>query len=283
MATRRSAHFNADVNPALLSLVEGMDFPGYTVQANSGYRPGDRRQHGRGQAIDIQLIDPKGTALGNYHDTPQNFGVYQQYANALYQQALKTNPELAQQLRWGGYFSGGPGRYGALDLMHFDTAAQKIGMAGGSWAGGLTPAQAKIWNLSAGGGIGDAAPPVAASQQQGPPMPEVGSDLATARPAGPVEAAGGGAGSDIPAAAVAAPAASPAAPTTMWQRIAKNIGKMGPAGGIGDIQRTGGIPAAPAAARLDQGETPTIDPQGAEMQRQMLAAAMARLNSGRLF
>lgn len=105
-------------------------------------------------------------------------------------------------------------------------------------------------------------------------------------PAGPVEAAGGGAGSEAGAGAAAPAAASPAAqPTTMWQRIAKNIGKIGGSatGGIGTIQPSGGIPAAPAAARIDQPEIPNFDVQSAELQRQQLAAAMARLNSGRLF
>lgn len=146
-------HFNPDINPRLLNLIEGFKYGKYGVNPTSGYRPGDPRQHGRGQAIDIQLNDPKtGAALANYQD-PSTFAAYQEYANALYRHALQTDPELAKQLRWGGYFSGGKGKYGALDLMHFDTAGQSIGMAGGSWEGGLTPEQAQIWGLQAGGGI----------------------------------------------------------------------------------------------------------------------------------
>lgn len=58
-------------------------------------------------------------------------------------------------------------------------------------------------------------------------------------------------------------------------------GGMGGGGGAGPAQMP--MPAQVAAARIDQGETPTIDPQVAEMQRQQLAMAMQRLNSGRLF
>jgi hypothetical protein len=148
-------HFNPDINPRLLKLIEGMKYDKYNVNPTSGYRPGDPRQHGRGQAIDIQLSDPKTqAALANYQD-PATFKAYQDYANAVYQQALQNDPELAKQLRWGGYFSGGRGKYGALDLMHFDTANQSIGMGGGSWEGGLNPDQAKIWGLQAGGGVGE--------------------------------------------------------------------------------------------------------------------------------
>jgi muramidase (phage lysozyme) len=148
-------HFNPDINPRLLKLIEGMKYDKYKVNPTSGYRPGDKRQHGRGQAIDIQLEDPNtGATLNNYQD-PTTFKAYQEYANTVYQDALKNDPELAKQLRWGGYFSGGKDKYGALDLMHFDTAGD-IGMAGGSWEGGLSPEQAKIWGLDAGGGISNA-------------------------------------------------------------------------------------------------------------------------------
>jgi muramidase (phage lysozyme) len=147
-------HFNPDINPRLLKLIENMNYDKYKVTPTSGYRPGDPRQHGRGQAIDIQLSDPKtGAALANYQD-PSTFGAYQEYANAIYNQALQTDTDLAAQLRWGGYFGGPKGKYGAMDLMHFDTAGQQIPMAGGSWKEGLSPDQAKTWGLQPGGGLG---------------------------------------------------------------------------------------------------------------------------------
>jgi hypothetical protein len=126
------------------------------------------------------------------------------------------------------------------------------------------------------------------------------------RPQGPVEAAGGGYGSDPVNPAMQPPVAAgrnglasvmpgqaggppeaPAAPAepaaTWWQNIAKNIGKLGGSTiATGAPARSGASPT-PAAARIDQGEVPTIDPQQAEAQRQMLALAMQRLNSGRLF
>jgi len=130
------------------------------------------------------------------------------------------------------------------------------------------------------------------------------------RPQGPVEAAGGGRGAD-PVIAPPAPVegvshppnatvgtggyVAPGADTTpvpadaaatpsWWQNIAKNIGKMGASGGgPGVIEPAGAGPAQPQAARIDQGDVPTIDPQANEQQRQLLAMAMQRLNSGRLF
>ena len=176
MARSRSSIFD-NVDPALVRLIQSMpQFGKYGVRATSGYRAGDTRYHGKdgiGRALDVELFDPaSGTALANYQN-PENFAAYQQLANALYQQALKTDPALAQKLRWGGYFSGGGGKYGALDLMHFDVAGDETGMAGGSWAGGLTPEQAKIWGLTAGGGIGgDMTGGAAGAQQLGPAMPK---------------------------------------------------------------------------------------------------------------
>jgi hypothetical protein len=151
------------VDPALLQLIQGLKYGGpYQSRITSGFRQGDPRQHGRGNALDVELYDPKtGTALNNYQDA-STFQAYQDYANAVYQQALQSDPALAQKLRWGGYFSGDKGKYGALDLMHFDTAGQ-IGMGGGTWQGGLTPEQAKIWGLQTGGGVGGTA-----GNQQGP-------------------------------------------------------------------------------------------------------------------
>ena len=166
MAFTRSNAFNADMNQDLLNLVQGFQYKPYGVRATSGYRPGDPRQHGRGTALDVELLDPKTqTALENYQD-PSTFGAYQQYANALYQHALQSNPDLAQKLRWGGYFSGGKGKYGALDLMHFDVGGG--GMGGGSWQGGLTPEQAALWGLQPGGGIsGGGMGPAQPSQNYG--------------------------------------------------------------------------------------------------------------------
>jgi len=79
-----------------------------------------------------------------------------------------------------------------------------------------------------------------------------------------------------------APAASPVAQQPFWKKMLADMGKSGAT--IGAIAPTRSmIKPVPEAARLDQGDVPTIDPQQAEMQRQQLAMAMQRLNSGRLF
>jgi hypothetical protein len=146
----------AGVDPSLLGWIQAAaaNSP-YDVQFESGKREGDPRFHGKGMATDIQLVDPKtGKIVPNYQ-TPENFAAYQGFANAVHQ-AAGDDPRL----RWGGYFSGGKGKYGALDLMHFDLGGQQVGMAGGGWGTGLTPQQAAIWGLKPGeGGDGGGQPP----------------------------------------------------------------------------------------------------------------------------
>lgn len=115
-------------------------FPGYEVHAYSGYRPGDKRQHGKAKAIDVALVDKKtGQVLDNYQNA-STFRTYEKFAQVVREVQMEKHPELANDLRWGGYFSGSKGKYGAVDVMHFDTAGH-IGMAGGSWEEGLTDAQ----------------------------------------------------------------------------------------------------------------------------------------------
>lgn len=157
MAFKRSAQFNANIDPNMLKWLQaaaGQYTGPYDIDVFSGYRPGDRRQHGVGHAADIRLIDPKtGKELNNYQDAA-SFAEYQKVANLVRQQQMAMNPEYAQRLRWGGYFGGGAGKYGAMDLMHFDVGGSpELGMAGGGWDTGLTEAQAKQWGLNPGGGI----------------------------------------------------------------------------------------------------------------------------------
>lgn len=118
------------------------DFPGYRLEAFSGYRPGDKRFHGKGEATDVRLIDLKtGKEVPNYQDA-EGFRAYEQFAQKVRQVQMEKYPELSQNLRWGGYFSGPKGKYGAADLMHFDLGGSPgLGMAGGSWDDGLTSAQ----------------------------------------------------------------------------------------------------------------------------------------------
>lgn len=118
-------------------------FPGFKVDAISGFRPGDPRFHGQRLATDVQLTDlASGRMLGNYQH-PSSFRQYERFAQTARQIQMDKYPELSDQFRWGGYFGGGKGKYGALDTMHFDLAGK--GMAGGNWENGLTSAQASLW------------------------------------------------------------------------------------------------------------------------------------------
>ncbi|SCB18534.1 phage tail length tape measure family protein [Rhizobium lusitanum] len=136
-----------NVDPRLTDILNttALRMPGYSAQAISGYRAGDPRFHGQGLATDIQLTDlASGKQLGNYQDAG-SFGTYERFAQMARQVQMQKYPELADQFRWGGYFSGGKGTYGAMDAMHFDLGGNKVGMGGGSWANGLNSSQASLW------------------------------------------------------------------------------------------------------------------------------------------
>ena len=114
--------------------------PGYTLEFVSGFRKGDKRFHGKGMALDVQIIDEDGNRLPNYQDA-QNFRTYEEFAQVVRRIQLNKYPKL--NLRFGGYFSGHKGKYGALDMMHFDIA--HVPMGGGSWENGLTEQQKKYF------------------------------------------------------------------------------------------------------------------------------------------
>jgi hypothetical protein len=120
-------------------------FPGFKVDAMSGFRAGDPRFHGQGLATDVKLTDlSSGKMLGNYQDA-SSFRTYEQFAQTARSVQMEKYPELAQDLRWGGYFGGGKGKYGAVDTMHFDLGGKRAGMGGGSWEGGLNSSQRSLW------------------------------------------------------------------------------------------------------------------------------------------
>ena len=117
--------------------------PNYRIEAFSGYRPGDKRQHGKGRAIDVRIVDVRtGQRLENYQSAgAKNFPIYEKFAHTARAVQQKVAPDMDRAFRWGGYFNSksGPKGYGALDLMHFDVGGGKgLGMAGGSWDKGLT-------------------------------------------------------------------------------------------------------------------------------------------------
>lgn len=136
-------------------------FPDFKVDAMSGFRPGDPRFHGRGLATDVQLTDiMSGRKLGNYQDAA-SFGSYEKFAQTARQVQMAKYPELSDDFRWGGYFGGGKGKYGAVDTMHFDLGGRRTGMGGGSWEGGLNSTQRALWPGAQSQGMDSAASAVA--------------------------------------------------------------------------------------------------------------------------
>jgi hypothetical protein len=151
----------AGVDPNLISWLQAAarNSP-FRVVAYSGMRQGDPRFHGQGKAIDINLIDPaSGKTIPNYQNAA-SFKVYQDFANQVRAAQMQMNPEAGNLLRWGGYFSGPKGKYGAMDLMHFDVGGGSVPMGGGGWETGLSQGQASLWNLSPGGASGVSGSPL---------------------------------------------------------------------------------------------------------------------------
>ncbi|ESZ56643.1 hypothetical protein [Mesorhizobium sp. L103C131B0] len=136
------------VNPALVDILgEAANRLGVKVEAYSGYRPGDPRFHGKGMATDIRIIGPDGKPVPNYQSA-EGFSQYEKLAQEARKIQQEKYPSLDKNFRWGGYFSGGKGKYGAMDLMHFDLGgSDKLGMAGGSWEKGLSDRQAALFGM----------------------------------------------------------------------------------------------------------------------------------------
>ena len=136
------------VDPRLVNIMNaaGQNLPdgwSWQITPHGGFRQGDPRFHGKGMAIDVQLTDPDGNSIPNYQNA-QAFRMYEQFAQNARQAQMNLHPELNDKFRWGGYFSGPVGKYGAKDMMHFDLGASpKLGMAGGSWKTGLYPNERK--------------------------------------------------------------------------------------------------------------------------------------------
>lgn len=119
---------------------------GYRVGTVSGLRPGDKRFHGQGKAMDFAIYDQSGNMFGNYQNgvTSEGFRAYEAFA----QQAKACQEQLYPGLpiRWGGYFwNGGKGNYGAMDPMHLDIGGVSTG--GGSWSTGASQQQLSEWGL----------------------------------------------------------------------------------------------------------------------------------------
>lgn len=143
----RKASFNDNIDPRLMDiLTEAAKRNNSQIRFNSGYRPGDPRFHGRKKALDVGILDENGRELPNYQNA-KHFRDYEKLAQEARRVQMKKYPELSKKFRWGGYFSGQiksgrrRGKYGAVDTMHFDLGGDQLGMAGGSWKGGLTAEQ----------------------------------------------------------------------------------------------------------------------------------------------
>ncbi|MBZ5757949.1 hypothetical protein LAV84_05050 [Rhizobium sp. VS19-DR104.2] len=152
-------NYKSGVDPRLTDILStaATKFPGFKVDAMSGLRAGDPRFHGKGLATDISLTDlASGSKLANYQD-PSTFGTYEKFAQTARSVQLDKYPELASDFRWGGYFGGGKGKYGAMDQMHFDLGGSKVGMGGGSWDKGLNSGQSALWGGVQSKGMTDAA------------------------------------------------------------------------------------------------------------------------------
>lgn len=136
-----AGNYRAGVDPRLTDILEKAAVEGgFNVKAISGLRPGDPRFHGKGMATDVSLFDTAGKALPNYQNGAA-FASYEKFSQTARMVQMRDYPDLADKFRWGGYFGGSRGKYGALDTMHFDVGGGKVGMGGGSWAGGLNQTQ----------------------------------------------------------------------------------------------------------------------------------------------
>lgn len=96
---------------------------------------------GPAKATDIEIVDPEGKALPNYQD-PRFFKPYHDVAKSTLDYLEQKDPEMAKRFSWGGLFSGPPGKYGAMDTMHYSFDEP---MAGGTIKGGLNPEQAALF------------------------------------------------------------------------------------------------------------------------------------------
>lgn len=106
-----------------------------TPHGGDNPRSSGTQNHPTGRALDIQLYDANGKALGNYQD-PQTFGQYEKFAQLARKYQQDKYPDLSDAFRWGGYFGG---KY-AKDQMHFDLSG---GLSPGtpvqSWGGSGAP------------------------------------------------------------------------------------------------------------------------------------------------
>lgn len=173
MAYTYGTNFGMGVDPRLKAILESAaeNFPEYDVEFFSGKNPRSTgtKWHPSGVAVDLSLINKEtGKKLPNYQNG-KYFRTYEQFAQEARRKQQEMYPELNNQFRWGGYFSGPPRKYGAVDLMHYDIGGSKTGMAGGNWMTGLTERQRRLWPSATSIGMADSGvlPSAIAAREQG--------------------------------------------------------------------------------------------------------------------
>lgn len=236
---------------------------GYTAKIVSGLREGDPRFHGRGMATDLQIIDPQGNPLANYQDA-KTFRTYEQLAQAARRTQMQVAPELSDQFRWGGYFSGGKGKYGALDLMHFDLGGGNgLGMAGGSWEKGLTDQQRALFPGVQSAGMADSQPPVQMASAQTGTFAAPGSQTAAPADAAMPPIAPGDTGSDSGLGGIFASLMSGMSPQTQQPQQPKTYSQQLPPELFQIPEGEGGRPASGGA--YEQAPDLSVNPQRAPL------------------
>jgi hypothetical protein len=143
-----------------------------TITSGVAPRSAGSLQHPAGVAIDLRAYSPvTGEGLANYQ-SPETFAAYESVAKAMRAAQQAGFPEYNDTFRWGGYFSGTPETYGALDLMHFDVNNPKgLGMAGGSFETGLTPQMRETWGIDTPTAASPSGPIVVAAAPSPAPAP----------------------------------------------------------------------------------------------------------------
>lgn len=103
--------------------------PGYKAEIFSGFRTGDTGAHGKGEAVDVQIVDPEGHVIRSRGEDPT--GMYERMARSTYGEMLKRDPDLAERMAWGGSFGTRKGGGGEADLMHMDIMGRRGGVRPG--------------------------------------------------------------------------------------------------------------------------------------------------------
>lgn len=275
-AMRSGAYSPEQIQRAFLAALSSTESPGYNVLYGGGtfddysrhpnvavpIKSGPNRGKTSSAAGKYQFLGSTWEDVAKRHNLPdfspasQDLGAWH-YAGEVYNQA--TGGDLMEALA-----SGDPGRINA--------AAKILSNAWTSLPGGIEQAggygKQTFYDVFSRARGGTGAPPMSLSG--------IGS---------PTTAGAGGAGlaPSQPSGGQTSPLSLPAAKKQpWWKSLGKGLAEAGPMIGAGksDIPQ---LAPPPAAAVVPVSPVPGINPAQAQAQRDQLAAALARLNSGRLF